>query len=262
MSDLSSLSSSFKTPLAPAHEADTSAVDDKRLDEVPLWRCGLLLILAAIIVISYWLNPPVYVPAQAGVILALPDAFANFHGLSASMTPAEIGGLPPDTGFARKDYFDSAGDDVTCTIVLSGSGQNSIHRPEACLTGQGWSLVKQENIPIQLKSGHLLVVRSLSLERDEVTPEHLHHTLHHYFMYWFVGDHVTTPSHFTRVFLSSWDRVVHNRAHRWAYVIAASDVPDGAKGDAQTRAMLLNFIRDIVPTFQKSEMPADASPSP
>ena len=224
---------------------------------MPLWRCGVLLLLVGFIYFAYWLYPPVYVPGRAGVVMSLPNQVGNLHGLNAAMKKPETEGLPPDTGFARKEYFNTSGDSILCTIVLSGAGQNSIHRPEACLPGQGWSLAGQEDVPIQLASGHTLIVRNLSLERDELTPEHSHHTLRRYYMYWFVGDHVTTPSHFTRILVGSWDRVVHNRAHRWAFVIATSTIPDGADGPAfaPTKQMLTDFIRQIVPSIQKSEMP-------
>jgi hypothetical protein len=84
-------------------------------------------------------------------------------------------------------------------------------------------------------------------------------------MYWYVADNLTTPSHLTRNLISSWDRVVNNRDHRWAYVIAMSPItktfrPDGLDAD-QTREMLTNFIRQIVPTFQKNELDRDTAHS-
>ena len=77
-------------------------------------------------------------------------------------------------------------------------------------------------------------------------------------MYWYVADNITTPDHATRNWTSSWDRVIHNRDHRWAYVIAMSPItqtfrPDGLNAD-QTRDLLTSFIRQIVPTFQKDEL--------
>jgi hypothetical protein len=78
-------------------------------------------------------------------------------------------------------------------------------------------------------------------------------------MYWYVADDLTTPSHLARNLRTSWDRVVHNQDHRWAYVIAMSLItgsvsPDGLDA-TQTRDMLKDFIRQIVPKFQKDEIP-------
>jgi hypothetical protein len=81
-------------------------------------------------------------------------------------------------------------------------------------------------------------------------------------MYWFVGEKISTPSHLERAFLTSWDRIVHNRAHRWAYITVMAQItknlrPDGLDA-AQTRKLMTDFIRDVVPSFEKDEMPAAA----
>jgi len=197
------------------------------------------------------------------VKMTLPaQAQANFHGFNRAITEAELVDLPKDTGFARKEYDDFLGDNIFCTIVLSGAEQRSIHRPEACLPGQGWRILGQDNLPIRLDSGRNLVVRNLTIQHDAIAANNEHLLVNGYFMYWFVGEDVTTPSHFTRYFLSSWDRFAHNRVHRWAYVSILSQVTDSIRpnglGAEQTRTMLADFIRKIVPTFQKSEMPDSA----
>jgi hypothetical protein len=78
-------------------------------------------------------------------------------------------------------------------------------------------------------------------------------------MYWYVADGLATQSHFERNVMSSWDRIMHNRDHRWAYVFAMSPVTQslnpGGVDTAGTRKLLADFIREIVPTFEKSEMP-------
>ena len=103
------------------------------------------------------------------------------------------------------------------------------------------------------------MVRNLTIQRDALDANKNRHIIKAYFMYWFVGENVTTSSHITRVLLSSWDRIVHNRAHRWAYVLALSPITEGQRTDGlnseQTKKMLTDFIRQIVPTFQIAEMP-------
>jgi hypothetical protein len=91
-------------------------------------------------------------------------------------------------------------------------------------------------------------------------------TLTAYDMYWFVGEKVTTPSHLQRTFLTSWDRIVHNRAHRWAYVTVMSQITNNLRPNGldatQTRTMMLDFIRAVVPSFQKDEMPDATAAAP
>jgi hypothetical protein len=77
------------------------------------------------------------------------------------------------------------------------------------------------------------------------------------FIYWFVGKGITTPKHETRVFLTSWDRVMHNLNHRWAYVIVNSMVTKGLRpgglDEQETLKMLKDFTAEIAPKFMISE---------
>ena len=78
-----------------------------------------------------------------------------------------------------------------------------------------------------------------------------------------MGRSVSTPYSFVRVLLTNWDLIVHRFNQRWAYVICAAYVTKGfetpGRDQAQTLEQLKAFIRVAVPTFVKSEMPADGS---
>lgn len=256
-------------PLEKTSPEIRSGADAPSRGEVPFWRSGVLVGLAVVMLIAEWLNPSVAVPQQAGVVMALPSVVklslpdrpeVTFYGTKASISDGELGTLPADTELLRKKYDDFSGhESILCTILLSGAMQNSIHRAEICLPAQGWTVIGQENLPVSLASGHPLVVRRLTLQRDIISNQNQHHTVRAYFMYWFVGEKTTTASHWTRVFIGGWDRVLHNRAHRWAYVMVMSPITDSLRPDgldaAQTQKMLTDFIAKAAPVFQKSEMP-------
>jgi len=263
MSASSLFSASAATPVAgetPPGDRAAGAPDD--LGEVPPWRSGVVLLLAAAAGLAYWFNPPLNVQPQSGVVMNLPVTVGDYSGKQGAITQIELDLLPKDTEFARRYYDDNHGHQINCSIVLSGAEQRSIHRPEACLTGQGWTIVGQENIPIPLLSGHKLVARKLTLERQVMGRNDEPFTLRAFYVYWFVGQNVTTPSHFTRILLSNWDRVVHNRAHRWAYVSVFSLITENLRPDGlnagQTQGLLVDFARQVVPTFQISEMASQA----
>lgn len=250
-------------PPPPAREAFPAGAE---AGAVPYWRSVTVIVLGLLVCLFFWIKPQATLPPQAGVVMHLPgyiEAGRGFVGTTAEVTPPERLILPKDTEFARKEYRDFPNhDDIFCGIVLSGAMQQSIHRPEVCLVAQGWSITNQEDIPIRLASGRELIVRNLTIKKT-IPLNGRQITLVRYNMYWFVGEKVTTPSHAMRIFLSSWDRIVHNRAHRWAYVTVASLItkdlfPDGLDA-AQTKALMIDFIQRIVPTFQISEMPAAAA---
>jgi EpsI family protein len=242
-----------------------SADEALQVSTVPLWRSAVIFGFAAMMALACSISPPPYLPAQAGVLMNLPFQVmvpelsdGQFFGFDATVSDAEHRILPKDTEFSRKDYDDFHGHRIFFSIVLSGKQQYTIHPPQVCLVAQGWTIAKEGDVPIRLKSGHELVVRNLSIQRDTISENKEHHLIHAYYMYWYVADGITTPSHTTRNWMSSWDRIFHNRDHRWAYVIAMSPITQSLRPDGldagHTREMLTNFIRQIVPTVQKSEV--------
>ena len=240
-------------------------IDAANLGTVPLRRSALFAGLIAVTALLWWTSPPLYLPPEAGVVMDLPYKVTvpelpggEFFGFDAPVSDAEHRILPKDTQFSRKNYEDFQGHNIFFSIVLSGKQQYTIHPPQVCLVAQGWNIAREENVPIKLNSGHQLVVRNLSITRDDISQDNVRHSVQAYYMYWYVADGITTPSHQERNWISSWDRIFHNRDHRWAYVIAMSPItqsqrPDGLDAD-QTRKMLSDFIRQIIPNVQKSEM--------
>jgi exosortase len=255
-----------KSPAASAGRKATGAtVPDEPDATIPGWRSGTVLGLAVAMILLFLVSPPVFLPTEAGVVMDLPDQVklsgldgGDFFGSPAEVSDVEHKLLPKDTEFERKNYDDYHEHRIYFSIVLSGLQQYTIHPPEVCLVAQGWTIAGHEDIPIDLQSGHRLVVRNLSLQRDVLDSEQHRHTIKADYMYWYVADNLTTPSHLERNLMSSWDRVVRNRDHRWAYVIAMSPITDtlisGGMTADDTRNMLTAFIRQIVPTFQKSEL--------
>jgi EpsI family protein len=242
--------------------APNASLPIRSFGEVPLWRSATLVGLALFMGLAYVFNPPPDLLPQAGVVMELPVIMGDYLGKPGAITPIEYSLLPRDTEFARRYYDDGHGHQINCSIVLSGAEQRSIHRPEGCLTGQGWTIVNQDTIPIPLTSGRTMETRRLTLERQVVGQNNEPLTIRAYYVYWFVGQNVTTSSEVYRVLLSNWDRVIHNRANRWAYVSVFSLITEGLEPNGldpgQTETMLKDFTRQIVPTFQISEMPAQA----
>lgn len=225
---------------------------------IPLWRSAVVAILVGIVVAICLSESDVNSPTKAGVVMELPILVGPYVGEKVEPTVSEKTILPSDTEFERRIYTSLSGDRIDCGIVLAGGQKRSIHRPEVCVDGQGWSVPAGEVITVDLKSGTKLDVMMLTLKRPVELNNGETRELRRKFLYWFIGDGRVTPYHLERILLTSRDRVFRNVNHRWAYVTVAGDVtgsydPRG-KTEEETVETLKSFIREIVPTFQISEM--------
>lgn len=233
---------------------------------VPWWRSAVVLVLALLTIWVCHKSAPPNIAPEVGVVMDLPTLIGEFWGTDEPVSASELAILPGDTEFAKKVYQDLSGDSLVAQIVLSGGEKRSIHRPEVCLPGQGWSIQSGEVIPITLANGRTLDVMKLTVTRTVDVAPGKQRTLKSYFLYWFVGKGTSTPYHWVRLAQTNWDMVVKKLQHRWAYVIVSANVLEGfkagAKTDQQTLDMLKDFIRQAVPKFQISEMPEDERPRP
>jgi exosortase len=212
-------------------------------------------ILAASVLILVSRLPP---RGRAGIVLtpdgrapvALPvDIGADWFGKRAEVTEVERQILPPDTGFSRKIYVSIA--DPTkwafVSIVLSGRDRTSIHRPELCLVGQGWTLLgsfaHQFGYPGQA-SGFPATV--LKVEREVVTPEG-RQRVPQLVAYYFVGGNCIVATHWERLMRDAWNRLAHARADRWAYVLVQTGDADGDEAGLERIQLILN---STLPSFQ------------
>jgi hypothetical protein len=195
---------------------------------------------------------------RSGVVLsadgtnpvALPTfAGADWMGRAAEVTAVERDILPADTGFSRKNYFsltDPRGQ-VFVSIVLSGRDRTSIHRPELCLVGQGWTLEGSFVHSFADPRGPVFPSTVLRVRREVATgagqvqvPELV--------AYWFVGGDTVVATHLQRVFRDAFLRVAHGRADRWAYVLLQTGAADG-EGAALGR--MQTILTEILPSFQR-----------
>jgi hypothetical protein len=235
-----------------------------RAFHIPWWRTGVVVALSAL---TIWLcreSAPPNIAPESGVVMDLPTLVGEYWGTSEPVSPSELALLPADTEFEKRIYQDLSGNSLTAQVVLSGGEKRSIHRPEVCLPGQGWSIQAGEVVPVTLANGRTLDVMKLTLNREIETAPGQRKNLKSYFLYWFVGKDTTTPYHWVRLAKTNWDMVTKKIQHRWAYVIVSAPVLEGfkpgAKTDQQTLDMLKDFIRQSVPKFQLSEMPQDERP--
>jgi EpsI family protein len=190
--------------------------------------------------------------------VALPQFLGTeWIGRRAEVTPIEIESLPPDTGFSRRNYVWVANPAkrVFLSIVLSGRDRTSIHRPEVCLVGQGWTIVGEARHAFEYpgRGAGAFPATVLHVRREVpvigngvargapvVVPELV--------VYWFVNGDRIVASHWERFAHDAWNRLFHARADRWAYVLMQTDASDG---EAAALARMQAVLNETLPAFQR-----------
>ena len=204
----------------------------------------------------------------AGIAMTLPHFIDGWKGTDAPISPEELKGLAPDTGFVRQFYTNRSGDTIYVSIVLSGEDMsNSIHRPERCLAAQGWTVEHSARVKVPVTDGKPPVeVTKLTDVREARSPEGKTIPLKNLNYYWFIGSTDNTASHWTRTLIDAKDRVLHGENQRWAYVTVTSIVTDNVqpngRNEADTTKMIETFIGELVPRFQKPGAEASGDTTP
>lgn len=186
-------------------------------------------------------------PAELPVFLG-----TEWIGRRAEVTAVEREILPPDTGYARKLYVALAdpAKQVFLSVVLSGRDRTSIHRPELCLVGQGWTIMaatEQHFSYPAMGAAASFPVTLLRVQR-EVTTGGKRAVVPQLVAYWFVGGDAVVATHPQRLALDAWNRVAHARADRWAYVLLQTDATDG---ETAALARMQAVLDQTLPAFQR-----------
>ena len=186
----------------------------------------------------------------------LPEIVGPWKGSpQTGLTEDERAVLPPDTEKVARIYTNATGQMVFCAIVLAGRDVTSIHRPEVCLTGQGWKLedAQIERIATTAAPGGVLRVSRMNASNLVQLKNEQAAQLYAVFAYWFIGRDRTTPYHWQRIWWTTLDRVFHNRNHRWAYFLIDAIVPperaaaDPRAGQAEAMQVLRQFTQSVYP---------------
>lgn len=254
-----------------------------------------LILLAAILFAGFgatFLLPRVPTMRPSLMGLEMPATFGNWESVKVPISERELKVLAKDTRFERRIFGELIGTGrpvIEASIVFSGKDiNNSIHRPEVCLTTQGWNFVRQRyvTLPDMLPGGGDLVVRELVCKRtrrDEKSGDPIKLPGGGFFEDWqilyytFIGATDTTASHYGRTFIDIRDRVLGGYDQQWAYATFSSQVIGKYREQGvdtgtlepldldQTGSHIASFMRELMPKVMQSpqaESPAPATTAP
>ncbi len=181
----------------------------------------------------------------------LPETVAGFES-EAIETPAIVTNtLPKDTSYGQRRYKSPDGFQGLVNVVLMGTDRTSLHKPQFCLLGDGWTIDNTEITSIPIERPHpneLPVIKLTTTKQFLVNGKPV--TARGIYIYWFVADGALSadPKGVERMWWMAKHRLRTGELQRWAYVTYFAYCRPG--GEEATYKRLKELIAATVPEFQ------------
>lgn len=194
--------------------------------------------------------------AENGVDPAPLPAFlgTEWIGQRAEVSDVERQLLPPDTGYSRRNYVavSDRSRQVFFSVVLSGRDRSSIHRPELCLVGQGWTVLDRGAHDFPLTGGAALPATLLRVRLEGLDSAGRRVQVPGLFAYWFVSAEDVVRSHTGMLLKNAEARLLHLRSERWAYVVVQTTADDSEEA---ALARMDEVVRTVWPGLRAPAEP-------
>ena len=201
-------------------------------------------------------------PGTANLEVVLPEKVLEYPSEARPQDQVVLDTLPKDTSFGQRIYQSADGTGYQLNVVLMGADRTSLHKPQICMPGQGFTINRTEAASIPISEPHpyeLPVIRLLVARENSGVPGDFTHGM---FIYWFVadGDLSADVSALRRMWLSTKNLLLTGKLQRWAYVTCFTYYPPG--GEAACFDRVKRFLAAAVPQFQTTTLPGRTNPTP
>lgn len=191
---------------------------------------------------------------DSGFEVVLPEQVLDYTSEKQKPLPEELGMLPKDTTYGRRIYQAPDGFQILVSVVLMGTDRTSIHRPEFCLTGQGWKIDQPatgvEAVELVGTGANTLNYNRMLLNKDLPAEGGVTVPARGLYLYWFIADGKETPGQLQRMWWMARDLLRTGKLQRWAYVAYFTYCPPEQEQASLER--LRKFIAASAPGFQIS----------
>ncbi len=192
-------------------------------------------------------------PDSKNLEVLLPETVPGFTSEILTNVETVLQVLPSDTSFRVRAYQSGDGFQSELSVVLMGADRSSIHKPQICMTGQGWaldnSLTRVEQIPMNRPFAYDLPVNKVVGTKVITDAQGRSQTISGIYLYWFVdANHYTANSWRWMAWLVPRDLLLHGILERWAYVSYFSPCLLGQ--ETATLDRMKKLIATTVPEFQ------------
>ena len=190
------------------------------------------------------------IPGSVLMNINLPEYVLDFISTNVPEPQVVVGYLPKDTSYAERLYTAPNGLQITGTVILMGGDRTSIHKPDYCLPGQGWTINQKEvvNIPLAGAQNYQLPVAKWIIGNSYQTPDGQKHQVSGLYVFWFVADGEQTTDNYQRMWWLGRDLLRTGVLQRWAYIsyfAACAPVQEEA-----TFERMKDLIGHSVPEYQ------------
>lgn len=191
------------------------------------------------------------IPGSVQMKINLPERVLDYNSTNIPEPQVVLGYLPPDTSYAERCYFGTNGDyPIYATVVLMGADRTSIHKPDYCLPGQGWTINQKSvvDIPVAGKPGYQMPVSKWIIGNTFQAPDGRKQPVSGLYVFWLVADGEQTPDNYQRMWWMARDLLRTGILQRWAYVSYFTVCAPGQE-DA-TFERMKSLIAHSVPEYQ------------
>jgi hypothetical protein len=193
---------------------------------------------------------PVPLYSAKGAVVAtnsvlLPETVLGAQSSAEPISDSELTGLPTDTTFGRRRYWLEKGFAPLVTAVLMGTDRSSIHQPQFCLAGLGWTIDQTDRVPLRIDQPYPYDLPAIRLTTSIY---HNDTMLRGIYVYWFVSGDKITADQGTRLWSIAKTMVEKRELERWAYISYFVACLPGQ--EEATFERLAEFIRASAPAFQ------------
>ena len=190
------------------------------------------------------------IPGTVAMDIQLPQHVLEFESTNVPEPKVVSDYLPLDTSFVERRYFTPDGFGVSGTMILMGMDRTSIHRPEYCMLGQGWSLGPKTKVslPIAGPKPYELPVMRWNVSTTAQTADGRKQTVGGVYVFWFVADNEQTTGNVQLQTYLVRDLLLSGVLQRWAYISYFAICMPGDEDATFTR--MSKLIAASVPDFQ------------
>jgi len=181
----------------------------------------------------------------------LPSKVEGYRSRDEAIRTFELEILPKDTTFGRKIYRNEEGFEAQLSAILMKSDRTSIHRPQICVTAQGWKIEKSEriSIPIATPRAYNLSATCLTLGKEVESPvDHKKHPMKALYIYWFVSENRLAAQHPEALWYITRDLALTGTLYPWGYVSCFTWCAPGS--EELSVARMKRLISAATPQFQ------------